>query len=303
METSGCIRSGSHATINSGLAGPSAQRRKAAGFTLVELLVVIGIIALLVSILLPALNRARESAKQTACLSNLRQLGFAMVMYENDNKFSFPYAAPYSIAEFADFIAWQTNSSGVTGPRASKCPDPEDSALAKYLGMSQGKFNPNVFICPSDDLTPHSPNAGPGDPYNYSYSMNYLMDGGGQDNNTPCPRVTAVRNPSTKILLVEEDPVTINDGYWAAPMCNENGQPASYNLASNTVTVGGGTMGTNDLLSIRHDKRRIANISSSAEPLPDHDKKGNVAFVDGHAEYVPRIFAHDYHHLIPLWDK
>lgn len=67
------------------------MRRKSA-FTLVELLVVIGIIAVLISILLPALNKARRASRTTSCLSNIRQLVMAEIQYVNDNKGKFsPY--------------------------------------------------------------------------------------------------------------------------------------------------------------------------------------------------------------------
>lgn len=56
------------------------------GFTLVELLIVIGIIAILIALLLPALQKARRQAKMTACMSNLRQIGTTVIMYCNDYK-------------------------------------------------------------------------------------------------------------------------------------------------------------------------------------------------------------------------
>jgi len=262
-----------------------------AGFTLVELLVVIGIIALLVSILLPSLGRAREQAKQVKCLSNLRQLGMAFVMYTNDNRYHFPFRATDQGAYPEDWIWWQTTV--MTGRPVC---DITQSAVAKYLGINPlGQPNAgaeppfvNYFRCPSDDWN-NRIQASAGGTYLYSYSMNGNMSS--TIDNTSCPPVPQIRNSSEKIVLVEESALTINDGYFDPIYFDANG---NWNSASNT----------NDRLSFIHDRHPLANIPDTGyNPMPYLDRRGNVAVVDGHAEYVPRSYAHYQGHLLPTLDQ
>ena len=77
---------------------------KRKGFTLIELLVVVAIIALLISILLPSLARARELTKRSVCMANLRGIGSGCVIYSNDNNEWFP------MSYFAENMSYSESS-------------------------------------------------------------------------------------------------------------------------------------------------------------------------------------------------
>jgi prepilin-type N-terminal cleavage/methylation domain-containing protein/prepilin-type processing-associated H-X9-DG protein len=120
----------------------STQRR---AFTLVELLVVIGIIAVLIGILLPTLSKARKSARTTVCLSNLRQMGTAWVMYLSDTKGRLPYSVwhqqppGFTGARYNDFV-WHGYWFGIlndyrVGPGQMLCPEASAPAIADYEAL------------------------------------------------------------------------------------------------------------------------------------------------------------------------
>jgi prepilin-type N-terminal cleavage/methylation domain-containing protein/prepilin-type processing-associated H-X9-DG protein len=182
-------------------------------FTLVELLVVLAVIGILAGLLLPALARAKEKARQMSCGSNLKQLATAFSVYHADFGDLFP--APGSRDEYGpqpeDWIWWQYDR------------EIQKSAI---LG-SLGKFHPDLFTCPADKDARSLQAQGYiwGEPYRYSYALtSYSLT---RDKINPGMstiitkerevfpfRAAAIKDPAAKIMLVEEDRKTIDDPRW-----------------------------------------------------------------------------------------
>lgn len=190
-------------------------RRRRAGFTLFEILVVIAIIGILAALLFPALARVRENGRAKSCLSNMKQLGMAFQQYTQDYGRRYPGAGQFQKwgglgqavgSKLPDGVSgghWvKGNNDGLTNPGSGKLATLNDfevtGATADVEGGAIYNYvkSPQVYICPSNE---------DGEKKRLSYSMNCALTG---------IHDTRITSPTEIILLIDED--KNNDGFWFA---------------------------------------------------------------------------------------
>jgi len=253
-----------------GRRGQAVGWRRRRAFTLVELLVVIGIIAVLISILLPALTQAKRKAQAVQCMSNVRQIYTAMQMFAQDNKGQLPQ--PYLVAQLsmsspndpATPIKWPGTQIDVArnlawaqrGPLPGLI-DLRDDASYLWRYIPGEKAREDVFLCPGDNgesAFGHGTSA----IRNCSYSLNRYLLRPDQGKGALGLRLGSVRSAARKIMLYEE--LGPND---------------SWCIMGDDV---------DDYPSPRHGLSMRANPRASPPNKAFLQGMGNYGFFDGHVE-------------------
>lgn len=173
-------------------------KERKAGFTLVELLVVVGMIALLVAILFPVFARARENARRTSCASNHRQLTLAFLQYTHDYDEYFPLASmnPGGQNQIGGWVFYSVYDSAGFKSKF----DVTKGSIFPYVKDSQ------IYICPSDAVGQQSGN---------SISVSHCMMGAGPPYK-PSRNLAFFENPAEMMLLAEHGisfGASTDDGY------------------------------------------------------------------------------------------
>jgi len=251
------------------------------GFTLIELLVVIAIIAILAAILFPVFAQAREKARATSCLSNLKQIDTGILMYVQD----YDETMPLFTAGYCNRVANPLNPNDAPGGSAGIGRWPEwQYQIYPYLK------NWDIYSCPSDAASVSATDF-IARFYDLSYGYNYGYLSHLEGSADPgCPSVTqwfsgiglgAVQRPANTVMLVDTGGrAAFPGGSTLGSMVNPPDAWPSTSFFYGPDTVGWGQNCGNYYAGT--PGAQWANTGGFAWR---HSEGGNVAFVDGHVKF------------------
>ncbi len=221
---------------------------KTRAFTLVELLVVIGIIAILIGILLPSLNAARQQSQSAACASNIRQLAISSMQYAQDNHSYWPPAHLFYYTQ--NNARWHgTRTSG------SQPFDFAASPLLKYLQTA------SVKRCPSFDFSPAGFESACG---GYGYNNHYI--GSGSDE----PSLQALAN-------------TLGPLQWDLQIGNVAAKLTQIRRASEKIAFADTAMGAPGQIEYSFAEPPVTVWGPNSPSIQfRHRDRANIAWADGH---------------------
>ncbi len=252
------------------------------GFTLVELLVVIGIIALLISILLPALNKAREAARNVQCLSNMRQIGIMIQMYANLNNGYGPPDGQIIDGNIYGKVDWAGALLTAVDPNFAALPNTSDAVNDYFSGAGK------MFICPVFSASEYSSVSVDG--LGVSHTVHPRTYWG---NSQVLGRLEQPGGAGTPLTFKTGQAFPYGDpGYlkmmWGPVKLSSVAQSADTFLLIEQLFAWAAT-GPYDAITWPSDGKRIwasPPFTTAAYFVP-HGKTRNYLYVDGHAASLP----------------